>query len=267
VQRGNSETAIKETTQCVIENGFMNALAQAVAVAGPVATGNREAIAPTQSSLDDIAREVDEEDTIASRTKRDHRSKKLMKFMAKTVVAQNAHLAKLTILKVPWTRALVLSSRNKKDNAWCMKGGDVERLTTYDSKVDDGLMEYDTLFHQVFDRMSYEGLGLDGFDANEALGAIKLSKVLSNDCVHRIMGLASPGKQLKRHDVRALLSYLLYFGIGGSARGAAVQKLRWHLDGRSSNSRADPALNFKVDQDVSPCVATIFEIGEIHKPV
>ena len=55
--------------------------------------------------------------------------------------------------------------------------------------------------------MSYEGLGLDVFDANETLGAIKLmtSKVLSNGCVHRIMGLAS-GKPLKRHDVRALIS-------------------------------------------------------------
>jgi hypothetical protein len=81
------------------------------------------------------------------------------------------------------------------------------------------------------------------------------------------MGLASPCKSLKRHDVRALLSYLLYFGIGGPARSAAVKKLRRHLNGRCSNSRADPALNFKVDQDVSPCVATIFEVEEFHKPV
>jgi hypothetical protein len=57
-------------------------------------------------------------------------------------------------------------------------GGDVER---YDSKVDGGLREYDTLFHQVFDRMSYEGLGLDGFHANETLDAIELSKALSSD--------------------------------------------------------------------------------------
>lgn len=70
---------------------------------------------------------------------------------------------------MPWTR--VQPSR-KTTFAWSIRGGDVERLTTYDSKVDDGLMEYDTLFQQVFDRMSYEGLGLDGFDADETLGAI-----------------------------------------------------------------------------------------------
>jgi hypothetical protein len=40
----------------------------------------------------------------------------------------------------------------KKDSAWAIRGGDVERLTTYDSKVEDGLMEYDILFHPSSDR-------------------------------------------------------------------------------------------------------------------
>jgi hypothetical protein len=221
---------------------------------------------PTQESLDDIAREVNEEDTISSRTKKDHRTKKALKFMAKTVVAQKVHLA--TLVKAnDFESALGDGTVYTQANAWSVVRGDVVGLTTYVSKVDGGLAsKADALFHQVFDRMSYEGLGLARFDANETLGAAELSKVLSSDCVQRVMGLAS-GKALKRQDVRALLSYLLYFGIGGPSRSAAVQKLRWHLNGRCSNTRADPALNFKVDQDASPCFATIFEVEETQKPV
>ena len=76
------------------------------------------------------------------------------------------------------------------DNAWSVVGGAVEHLTTYESKVDGGLKEYNTLFQPLFDRMTYEGLGLDVFDDNETLDTEKLSTVLSHDCVERIMKLA-----------------------------------------------------------------------------
>jgi hypothetical protein len=87
-------------------------------------------------------------------------------------------------------RALDEGTVYTDDNAWSVVGGAVEHLTTYESKVDGGLKEYNTLFQPRFDRMSYEGLGLDVFDDNETLGTEKLSTVLSHDCVERIMKLA-----------------------------------------------------------------------------
>ena len=65
LQRGsNSKTAIKEVTQYFIENGFMNR--GSGGAVGSVSTYGEHGGSPTQSSLNDIAREVDEEeDTIA----------------------------------------------------------------------------------------------------------------------------------------------------------------------------------------------------------
>lgn len=113
LQRGNSETAIKETTQCVIENGFMDP--GSGGGSGRASSYGEQGGHPTQSSLDDIAREVGEEDTIASRTKRDRRCKTNMKFMAKTAVAQNVHLAKL-VQSNDFDSALDEGTAFKKDN-------------------------------------------------------------------------------------------------------------------------------------------------------
>ena len=48
---------------------------------------------PTKSSLNDIARDIDDKnDTLVSRLKRRRRVKKMMKLIAKTVAEQGAHL-------------------------------------------------------------------------------------------------------------------------------------------------------------------------------
>jgi hypothetical protein len=148
LQRGNSAHAIKEATQCVIENGFTNR--GSGGGGGSASSYGEQGGYPTQSSLNDIAREVDEEDeTIASRMKRDRRYKKLMKYMAKTVVEQRrVQLAKLVTAN-DFESALDEGTVYTKSNAWSIVGGDVEHLTAYDSKVDGGLREHDTLFQQI----------------------------------------------------------------------------------------------------------------------
>jgi hypothetical protein len=267
VQREKSQAAIQETTQAVIENGFLNR--DSFGGSGGASSYGEEQGFPTQESLDDVAREFSPEETIASRNKKVHRTKKTMKFLANIVVTQTAQLAELEKVN-PFEGALDEGIVYTEENAWsCFKNA-IEHLTTFESKVDGGRKDYNTLFQPLFDRMSYEGLGLDVFDGNEGLGTENLSTVLSQKCVEGIMKRAGPGKELKRHDVRALLSYLAYFGIGGATKQACLSKLKSHLNGRlggTARSSSDTAFNFKVSQDDSPCYATIFEVDGSHSPI
>jgi hypothetical protein len=91
LRRTNAANSIKEATQCVMQNGFMNR--SSGGGSSTASSYGEQAGYPTQESLDGITREPDQGDdnllNIAGRLKGDKSMKKMIKFFGKRIDEQS----------------------------------------------------------------------------------------------------------------------------------------------------------------------------------
>jgi hypothetical protein len=128
--------------------------------------------------------------------------------------------------------------------------------------------DFKVQLRNAHDTLFYQATGLNDFTDEHRLDVNILRELYGEPMATKILqtaeGATGEGDFTTRPEVREMIMYLLYFGIGGKDNSCA-KYMRGHLNGRSTPSAHDSALNHFVtgDKVVQTCV---FKLEFSHSP-
>jgi hypothetical protein len=151
------------------------------------------------------------------------------------------------------------------DKQWAQVGSAIqfgeEGPQSYDQYSITSMDDFRVKLIDAHDSLFYTATGLNVFTDEEHLGVKILGDLYGEPMASKIL---QEKDFTTRPEVREMLMYLLYFGIGGKPNSCA-KYMRSHLNGRVTPALRDPCLNHFVtgDKAVQTCV---FKLEFSHNP-